>query len=328
VATSREGVYVCGAFQGPKDIPQSVIEASSAAAQAGSSPEQGRNTLTRAKERFPQRDVPGERPRIGVFVCHCGINIGSVVDVPAVRDYAKTLPYVEYVADNLYSCSQDTQDAMAQVIKANNLNRIVVAACTPKTHEPLFQETLVSAGLNKYLFEMTNIRNQDSWVHKSDPEEATQKAKDLVRMAVAKVALMEPLPEAPLDVNQKALVWEAAYPAWSPPGPLSDQGYKVFLVENPPGARRPGLGIFTEPGKGEDIQKDLAGLIEIGRKGREYRNSPEVGIDQGGRFRGQFQVHVEIAGNEGTVEHGIAVVATGGTSTSPTNTSMARIPGF
>jgi heterodisulfide reductase subunit A len=103
-------------------------------------------------------------------VCQCGINIGGVVDVPAVRDYAASLPYVEYVTDNLYTCSQDTQETISRVIRENNLNRIVVAACTPKTHEPLFQETLISAGLNKYLFEMTNIRNQDSWVHKDNPD--------------------------------------------------------------------------------------------------------------------------------------------------------------
>jgi heterodisulfide reductase subunit A len=189
-----------------------------------------RNTLTKAKEAPEQIDIRGERPRIGVFVCNCGINIGGVVNVPAVRDYAKTLPYVEYVADNLYSCSQDTQDTMAQVIKANNLNRIVVAACTPKTHEPLFQETLVSAGLNKYLFEMTNIRNQDSWVHKDNPQEATDKAKDLVRMAVAKVALMESLPEAVLDINQRALVIGGGISGMVAAKNLIDQGYEVDII--------------------------------------------------------------------------------------------------
>ena len=191
VATSKDGIYACGAFQGPKDIPQSVIEAGSAAAQAGALLSPARNTLTKEKDVPLETNIAGERPRIGVFVCQCGINISGVVDVPAVRDYAASLPFVEYVTDNLYSCSQDTQETMVQVIKENNLNRIVVAACTPKTHEPLFQETLVTAGLNKYLFEMTNIRNQDSWVHKDDPDKATEKAKDLVRMAVAKVALME-----------------------------------------------------------------------------------------------------------------------------------------
>jgi heterodisulfide reductase subunit A len=312
VATSRDGVYVCGAFQGPKDIPQSVIEASSAAAQAGALLSKARNTMTRAKETVAQRDVRGERPRIGIFVCHCGINIGSVVNVPAVRDYAKTLPYVEYVADNLYSCSQDTQDAMAQVIKANNLNRIVVAACTPKTHEPLFQETLVSAGLNKYLFEMTNIRNQDSWVHKSDPEEATQKAKDLVRMAAAKVALMEPLPESPLNVDQNALVLGGGISGMVAARSLSEQGYKVCLVEREAALGGQARNLYRT-WKGEDIQKEMAGLIETVKADANIEIHLKSGLTKVEGFVGNFKSTFQSAGNiTGTVEHGIAVVATGG----------------
>ena len=197
IATSRDGIFVSGAFQGPKDIPQSVIDASAAACAAGEILSLSRHTMTKTKEVIPETNVVGERPRIGVFVCKCGVNIAGIVDVPGVRDYAANLPYVDYVTDNLYTCSQDTQDIMTQTIRENNLNRIVVAACTPKTHEPLFQETLINAGLNKYLFEMVNIRNQDSWVHKDNPDIATEKAKDLVRMAVSKVALMEPLVKRP-----------------------------------------------------------------------------------------------------------------------------------
>ena len=212
VATSREGIYVCGAFQGPKDIPQSVMDASAAAAAAGEILSPARNTETKTPEDIPETNVTSERPRIGVFVCRCGINIAGVVDVPSVAEYAKTLPYVEYATDNLYSCSQDTQETMTQIIKQKNLNRVVVAACTPKTHEPLFQETLINAGLNKYLFEMANIRNQDSWVHKNNPELATQKAKDLVRMAVSKVALMEPLKEAELKSIRRPWLSAAEFP--------------------------------------------------------------------------------------------------------------------
>ena len=195
LATSRPGIYVCGGFQGPKDIPQSVMEASAAAAEAGSVLASARGTMTVSKESPPEIDVRGKPPRIGVFVCHCGTNIAGVVDVAAVRDYAETLPYVTHVDDNLYTCSQDAQEQMLQVIKAYDLNRVVVAACSPRTHEPLFQETLVNSGLNKYLFEMANIRNQDAWVHGNTPETATQKAKDMIRMAVTKVALLEPLPD-------------------------------------------------------------------------------------------------------------------------------------
>jgi len=310
VATSREGIYVCGAFQGPKDIPQSVIEASSAAARAGALLSSARNTLTKAKEVPEQKDIRGERPRIGVFVCNCGINIGGVVNVPSVRDYAKTLPYVEYVADNLYSCSQDTQDTMAQVIKANALNRIVVAACTPKTHEPLFQETLVTAGLNKYLFEMTNIRNQDSWVHKDNPQEATDKAKDLVRMAVAKVALMESLPEAVLDINQRALVIGGGISGMVTAKTLSDQGYEVDIIEKAPVLGGQALNLYRT-WQGEDIQKNLGGLVQSVQTDKNIRVHLGAELTQVEGFVGSFKSTFQSSTLQGTLEHGIAVLATG-----------------
>ncbi|MBN2125766.1 MAG: FAD-dependent oxidoreductase [Deltaproteobacteria bacterium] len=310
VATSREGIFVCGAFQGPKDIPQSVIEAGSAASEAGALLKRGRNTLTRAREAPEERDIRGERPRIGVFVCQCGINIGGVVDVPAVRDYARSLPYVEYVTDNLYTCSQDTQDTMTQVIQANNLNRIVVAACTPKTHEPLFQETLVAAGLNKYLFEMTNIRNQDSWVHKDDPVMATEKAKDLVRMAVAKVALMEPLREAQLDVNQTALVVGGGISGMASARSLSEQGYQVHLVERE-GALGGQANSLFRTWKGEDVQKNLSGMIRAVEKDKNITVHLNTELDNVEGFVGNFKTTLKSGAGEDALEHGIAVLATG-----------------
>ena len=206
VATSVPGIFACGVLTGPKDIPYSVMEASAAACAATQDLASARHTQTKKLELPPQRDVSGEPPKIGVFVCNCGINIGGVVRVPEVVDYARTLPNVAYAGENLFSCSQDTQDNMAQVIEQKGLNRVIVAACSPKTHEALFQETLISAGLNKYLFEMANIRNQDSWVHSDNPDAATAKAKDLVRMAVAKANLLRPLSQTDLPVTQSALV--------------------------------------------------------------------------------------------------------------------------
>ncbi|MGA9350677.1 MAG: FAD-dependent oxidoreductase, partial [Anaerolineae bacterium] len=158
VETSKPGVFVCGAFSGPKDIPESVAQASGAASKAMGIVASERGTLVARKEYPPERDVSKEEPRIGVFVCHCGINIGGVVNVPEVVEYAKTLPNVAYAEANVYTCSQDTQKLMAEKIKQNNLNRVIVASCTPRTHEPLFKETVQEAGLNPYLFEMTNIR--------------------------------------------------------------------------------------------------------------------------------------------------------------------------
>ncbi len=325
VATNKEGIYVCGAFQGPKDIPQSVIEASSAAAEAGALLSEARNTLTKQKEDIRERDIRGERPRIGVFVCQCGINIGSVVDVKSVRDYAKTLPYVEYVTDNLYTCSQDTQDAMTQVIKANDLNRIVVAACTPKTHEPLFQETLVNAGLNRYLFEMTNIRNQDSWVHKDEPEKATEKAKDLVRMAVAKAALIESLQEAQLSVNQKAMVIGGGISGMTAARSLSRQGYQVCLVERSGELGGQALNLF-QTWKGEKVGAELDALIRSVKSDSriDLRLGSEIENVEG--FVGSFKTSLSSKIGKDTVEHGVAVIATGASEYKPTEYLYGKDP--
>ena len=170
---------------------------------------------------------PQEAPRIGVFVCHCGINIASVVDVEAVRDYAKTLPYVEYVENSLFACSQDTQELIKERIREHKLNRVVVASCTPRTHEPTFQETIKEAGLNKYLFQMANIRDQGSWVHQNEPEAATQRAKDQVRMAVATVALQPPLQEFDLPVTKAGLVIGGGVAGMEAALGLAGQGYNV-----------------------------------------------------------------------------------------------------
>jgi len=310
VRTSREGIYVCGAFQGPKDIPQSVIEAGSAAAEAGALLSRARNSATKQKEVAAERAGDIRRPRIGVFVCHCGTNIGGVVDVRAVRDYAATLPFVEFATDNLFTCSTDTQGMIAQLIKEKNLNRIVVAACTPKTHEPLFQETLVNAGLNKYLFEMTNIRNQDSWVHKNDPKKATEKAMDLVRMAVAKVALTTPLKEAEVDINQRALVVGGGISGMTAARTLSRQGYRVTLVEKTPDLGGQARDLFRT-WKGEDIQLKLADLV------RSVEEDSDIDVHLGSElsqvegFVGNFKSTLTSKVGAQIVEHGIAVLATG-----------------
>ncbi len=316
VATSREGIFVSGAFQGPRDIPQAVVDSSAAAASVGEMLSPARNTQTKEKEVVPEINVVGDRPRIGVFVCRCGINIAGVVNVPDVRDYAAALPYVEYVNDNLYSCSQDTQESMADIIKSKNLNRVVVAACTPKTHEPLFQETLINAGLNKYLFEMANIRNQDSWVHKNNPDLATDKAKDLVRMAVSKVALMQPLEEAELNVNQTAMVIGGGISGMTAARSLSGQGYETHLVERDAMLGGQALNLF-KTAKGEDVQKALAVLtddIQQNDKIHVHLNTTLTGVEG---FVGNFKTTLSSNGDDQTVEHGIAVIATGAAGLQP-----------
>lgn len=322
VSTSRPGIYVCGVFQGPKDIPQSVMEASAAAAEVGRLLSPARGSLVRQIEVPPQRDVRNEPPRIGVFVCHCGINIAGTVDVQAVRDYAKTLPYVEYVADNLYTCSQDTQALMREAIREYNLNRVVVAACTPRTHEPLFQETLESAGLNKYLFEMANIRNQDSWIH-DDREAATKKAKDLVRMAVAKAALLEPLEEPVLEVNREALVIGGGVSGMVAAKSLADQGYRVHLVEKSDRLGGVALNIYRT-WTGESVSDYLQELISSVEKHpliEVYLSSEIVDVDG---FVGNFRTKICSRGGKGSqgekvfeVSHGVAIIAVGAQELKP-----------
>lgn len=231
LATSRDGIYVAGAFSGPKDIPETVAGAIGAAVKAGADCAAARNTALKEKEYPPEKDVANEEPRIGCFICHCGINIANTVDVLSVVEYAKSLPNVEFATNNLYTCSQDTQEAMAKIIKEHNLNRIVVASCTPRTHLPLFKETLKEAGLNPYLVEMANIREHCSWIHQKDPMEATDKAKDLVRMAVAKTRMLSPLAVTSIPVTNSVLVVGGGAAGMNAALDVAKNGFKVTLIE-------------------------------------------------------------------------------------------------
>ena len=231
VALSRPGFYACGVFTGPKDIPHSVMEASAAAAAASSKLSSARGSMTKVINVPAPIDISGEPPRVGVFICHCGINIASVVDVPKVVEFAKTLPFVEYASNTMFACSQDAQEKLVSLIKEYRLNRIVVSACSPRTHEPLFQETLAAAGLNKYLYEMANIRNHDSWVHAKNPVEATRKAMDMTEMAVAKAVLLTPLTENVIDVDPTALVIGGGVAGLNTALTFSTQGFKSVVVE-------------------------------------------------------------------------------------------------
>ncbi len=325
VSTSKEGIFACGAFQGPKDIPQSVIDSSAAAAAAAEVIAKARNTRTKEKEVVPERNIIGERPKIGVFVCRCGINIAGVVDVPAVVEYAKGLPYVDFVDENLFSCSQDTQDNMSAIIAEKELNRIVVAACTPKTHEPLFQETLINAGLNKYLFEMTNIRNQDSWVHKNNPELATEKAKDLVRMAVAKVARMQPLEESELPINHTAMVVGGGISGMAAAKSLADQGFETHLIEKSDHLGGQGVNLY-HTAKGESVSENLDKLIESVRQHDLIHLHLNTEIQNVDGFVGNFQTTLSENGKEEQLEHGAAVLATGAVPYIPTEYGYGEDP--
>ena len=316
VTTSQPGIFVCGAFQGPKDIPQSVMEASAAAAEGSELLASARYTLAKKKPVFAERDVSQEVPRIGVFVCHCGINIASVVDVEAVREYAKTLPFVEHVENSLFACSQDAQGMIKERIKEHNLNRVVVASCTPRTHEPTFQETIKEAGLNKYLFQMANIRDQGAWVHMNEPEKATRRAKDQVRMAVATASLQPPLLEFDLPITKAGLVIGGGVAGMEAALGLANQGYQVHLVE-----KKDFLGgharKLNHTWMGEPVPPYLDDLVQRveGNPLIETHLSSEVTNVKG--FVGNFTSTVTTGGRDTEVPHGVAIIAMGGHSFKP-----------
>lgn len=316
VTTSRPGIYVCGAFEAPKDIPSSVIEASASAGMAGSGLSESRWTLTKQKEIPKETDIRGEPPRIGVFICCCGTNIAGVVDVPAIVEYASTLKFVEYTEKNMFSCSQDTQDNMAKIIKEKQLNRVMVAACTPRTHEPLFQETLTNANLNKYVFEMANIRNQCSWVHKSDPLMATEKVKDLVRMAVAKVALMEPLSEAELQINQSALVIGGGIAGITAAKTLSEQGYHAYLIDKSDRLGGSALQIH-ETWQGENVLQTLNQWIAAIKADKNIDIFTNAEITHAEGFVGNFKTTIKMADQTKELAHGVTIIASGARELKP-----------
>lgn len=317
--TSKPGIFVCGMFSSPKDIPETVAQASAAASCVAELLSPVRGTLVKKKEYPEELYVWGQPPRIGVFVCHCGINIGGVVDVPSVAEFAETLPNVIYAGYNLYTCSSDTQENIKQLIKEHKLNRVVVASCSPRTHEPLFQETIREAGLNRYLFEMANIRDQCSWVHMHKAEAATQKAKDLVEMAVAKARMLEPLERPLLNVIHRGLVIGGGLSGMTAALALADQGYEVYLVE-----KEEELGGILrrkyQTLDNDDPQMFLGELVEKVEGNGLIHVFLDAWVEDVSGYVGNFKTTVAFNSSNETreVEHGIVIVATGGEEYTPT----------
>jgi len=313
VTTSKPGIFTAGVFSGPKDIPESVMGASAAASEAAQLLASSRHSLTAEKQYPPERDVSGEEPRIGVFICHCGTNIGGVVDVPNVREYVSSLPSVVFADENLFTCSQDTQQRIKEKIEEYNLNRVVIAAASPLTHESLFQETIREAGLNKYLFEMVNIRNQCSWVHTHEPDKATEKAKDLVRMAVAKARLIKPLRQMPLEINHAALVVGGGIAGMTSALNLAEQGFEVHLVE-----RASQLGGIANriyhTIEGLDVQAFLKDLINKVAQQPLIHIYKETDILEFSGYVGNFKTGIMVRpeGETREINHGVAIIASGG----------------
>ncbi|MCK5231695.1 MAG: FAD-dependent oxidoreductase, partial [Desulfobulbaceae bacterium] len=320
LGTSRKGIFAAGGFLGPMPLPDSVMQASGAAASAAELLAPARGDLISEKQ-FPEEcSVDQEDLRIGVFVCNCGKNIAGVVDVADVTRYAADLADVVVNVDNLYSCSQDTQELIKETVVREKLNRVVVAACTPRTHEPLFQETIREAGLNRCLLEMVNIRDQCSWVHAHEKEEATRKAKDLVRMAVAKAGCIMPLHAPIIDVIPKALVIGGGLAGMTAALSLAEQGFLCILLEKS-GELGGNLRNIHFTLEGEDPQNHLKQLIDQLKSHRLITIHTHAEVESVSGFVGNFR-SVIVKGREQEkikeeLEHGVIILATGAVSFRP-----------
>jgi heterodisulfide reductase subunit A len=310
IETSRPGIFVSGAFRGPIDIPESVFTASGAGSQCGTLLDYRRGKLTEERIYPPERDVSGEEPRIGVFVCHCGANIGRVVDVPAVVEYALTLPNVVHGQEQLFSCATNSAKQITDMIEEKGLNRVVVAACSPLTYEPLFRDTLREAGINQYYYEMANIREHNSWVHSKEKEDATQKAKDLVRMSVARAALLQPLQEIELPVNKAALVVGGGIAGMTCALSIAEQGHEVHLVEKDTDLGGMVRRIHYTP-EGLDVHAYLLDLVRQVYQHPLIHVYTEATITEATGYVGNFVTKVKSERGLTEIKHGAAVIAIG-----------------
>jgi heterodisulfide reductase subunit A len=309
--SSKPGIYVTGTSSQPKDIPMTITDASGAAAKASSIISSERHSLEVVKKYPPEMDIKDDPPRIGVFVCNCGVNIGAYVDVPCVVEYAKTLPNVVHAEEFLYTCSQDTQKKIIDIIKKHKLNRIIVSACTPRTHEPLFQSTLREAGLNPHLFEMTNIREQCSWVHYKEPEKCTEKAKNLIRMAVGKAQLIQPLTREKHPVIPRGLVIGGGVSGMYAALELAAQGFETYLIERDKelgGSLRKTYFMLGNENP-QNLLQSLKKKVGNNKKIHVFTNT-DIKDVQG--YVGNFKTKILINGkDERELEHGIMIIATG-----------------
>jgi heterodisulfide reductase subunit A len=317
VETSRRGVFTSGGLRGPVDIPESVFGASGAGAQCGEFLKHRRGKLAEEKVYPPELDLAGEHPKIGVFVCHCGANIGSVVNVPSTVEYARTLPNVVHAQEQLFSCANNSINEITELAEEKGLNRVVIAACSPRTLENLFRDTLREAGLNPYFCEMANIREQCSWVHSKEKEEATQKAKDIVRMSVARAGHLEPLREFDLPVNKTALVVGGGIAGMTCALAIANQGFHVHLVEK---AKQLGGMARRIPTtlEGMDVRAFLDELVRSVYKNPLVHVSHGAAIKSVSGYIGNFTTVVESEGMTKEISHGASVIATGADLYQPT----------
>jgi heterodisulfide reductase subunit A len=324
--TTRPGVLVSGAFQGPMDIPESVVTASGAGSQVGELLGRRRGKLAKDRVYPPERDVSQEEPRVGVYVCHCGANIGRIVDVPSTVQYSLGLPHVVHAEESLFICSTEAAQKLATSIKEKGLNRVVVAACTPRTHEPLFRDTLREAGINQYFFDMANIREHCSWVHSREKEKATTKAQDIIRMSVARACHLEPLQEFRLPVDKRALVVGGGLSGMTAALSIARQGHEVWLVEQEPElggiARR-----LHRTLEGLDVQAYLRDVVRSVYRHPLLHVLTGATIAETQGYVGNFTTRVR-SRDRGVVEikHGATVIATGADEYRPTEYRYGQDP--
>ncbi len=316
-STSRAGIFVSGGFQGPIDIPESVFSASGAGSQIGELLDYRRGKLAEERIYPPERDVSEEEPRIGVFVCHCGANIGRIVNVPETVEYCKTLPNVVHAQEQLFSCATNSAKEITDMTKEKGLNRVIVAACSPRTLEPLFRDTVREAGINQYYCEMANIREHNSWVHSKEKEEATQKAKDIIRMSVARSCLLEPLQEFDLPVDKAALVVGGGIAGMNCALSIANQGHEVYLVE-----KNTELGGIARKIHstldGLDVQDYLSDLIAKVYQHRLIHVYHDATITDTKGYVGNFVTAVKSETGFTEIKHGAAILAIGADLYTPT----------
>jgi heterodisulfide reductase subunit A len=323
--TSTPGIYACGTILGPKDIPETVGQASGAVAEISALLASERGRLTTQMKYPPEIEFDNQEARIGVFICHCGINIGGVVNVPEVVKFVKTLKNVDYAEENIYTCSQDTQDKMKQLIKEKNLNRIIVASCTPRTHESLFQNTIREAGLNPYLFELVNIREHCSWVHMREPLAATEKAKELVAMMVAKARLFKPMKEISIDIIQSAVIIGGGIAGMTAALSLADQGFNVYLLE-----KEKDLGGFARnihyTLQNENVQEYLDKLRTAVKNSDKITVLLETVFEDITGYIGNFNFKIRSKEEFRELEAGVVIIATGGNEYKPIEYHYGKSP--
>jgi heterodisulfide reductase subunit A len=315
--TTRPGIFLSGAFQGPIDIPESVFSASGAGSLCGQILDYRRGKLHKERIYPPEKDVSQEEPRIGVFVCHCGANIGRVVDVPSVVDYALTLPNVVYAQEQLFSCATNSAREITDMIEEKGLNRVVVAACSPRTLEPLFRDTLREAGINQYYYDMANIREHNSWVHSKEPEDATQKAKDITRMSVARACHLKPLQEIDLPVNKTALVVGGGIAGMTCALSIATQGHEVCLLEKDTDLGGTARRIHSTL-EGLDVQAYLSDLVRKVYQHPLIHVYTDATITEATGYVGNFITKVKSERGFTEIKHGAAVIAVGADEYKPT----------